>query len=52
MAAEFKPVELIDPNGQTYTAESAIELNDLIYGRGYRLASEVRKSTKKVEEDK
>jgi hypothetical protein len=36
MADEFTPVTLLDPAGTEFVAHSATEVNDLIYGHGYR----------------
>ena len=33
---EFKPVALVSPDGRDYTATTPAELNDLVYGHGYK----------------
>lgn len=35
--AEFSPVALVDPDGQEHTAQSPVELVNLVYGQGYRV---------------
>lgn len=37
MTTPYKPVDLIDPDGRPYTAETAVEFHDLHYGHGYRI---------------
>ena len=37
MAEQFEPVKLRSPGGDLYTAHTARELNDLVYGHGYTI---------------
>ncbi len=40
MTEKFRPVKLTAPNGTEHTAHSAIELNNLVYGQGYKPQAE------------
>jgi hypothetical protein len=33
--SDFQPVKLRSPEGDLFTAQSAVELNDLVFGHGY-----------------
>lgn len=35
-----KRVTLVDPQGQEYSTSSIVEINDLVYGHGYRIKQE------------
>lgn len=35
-SAEFKPVDLVTPDGRPYTAQTPAEFHSLVYGHGYR----------------
>lgn len=37
MADQFTPVKLRSPKGNLFTAHSPIEVNDLVYGQGYKV---------------
>jgi hypothetical protein len=36
VATDFEPVTLLDPSGNEYVAASPTEVNDLMYGHGYK----------------
>lgn len=36
--SDFKAVELVSPDGRSYTATTALEFNNLVYGHGYKQA--------------
>jgi len=39
---------LISPTGDTYIATSAVEVNDLVYGSGYREADEATSDAEQI----
>lgn len=41
MAEPFKPVPLVAPDGSEWTASTPAELNNLLYGQGYKRKSDV-----------
>jgi hypothetical protein len=47
--SEFKPVQLVDPDGNDYTATSPAEHINLVFGAGYR---EKKSSAAKKDEAK
>lgn len=46
---EFKPVVVVHPDGREYTATTAAEFNNLVYGAGYTVKAERKTSAKKEE---